>query len=112
MQFEMSVRVVSSEGFWAATLVILSCCLVTAITTTVAAILASVVQASKQYPPPCLQNHFVLRQIGPPPPATSSAGLHLQYAMLLRTRSRSHHVDGLTALIDRASMMIVQVRQT
>ena len=52
---------------------------------------------------------MILRQIGPPPPLTATSGLHLQYSMVLRTRSRSHIIDNVNSIIDSAAMFIVKV---
>jgi hypothetical protein len=56
-----------------------------------------------------LQNHLIYKQLGPPPPLTATAGLHLQYQILRRTRIKSHLVDGVNALLESTAMVLVKV---
>lgn len=54
-------------------------------------------------------DHLIYKQIGPPPLASATTGLHLQYAILRKTRLKSHIIDSINGLIETTAMLIVKI---
>ena len=62
----------------------------------------------QQVPNPGLR-HAAIAQVGPPPAETATAGLHLQYALVLSIHKRSHLADHLISAVDQCGLVAIMV---